>query len=44
VWEEKHDQLDNAVELSTSNLAQGAFHLTIISEGMQIKTEKFIKN
>jgi PKD repeat protein len=44
VLEEKHDQLDNAVELSTSNLAQGAFHLTIISEGMQIKTEKFIKN
>ncbi|MFT5183457.1 MAG: PKD repeat protein [Flavobacteriales bacterium] len=44
VLEEKQDYFDSAVNLSIGNLAQGAFHLTVITQGMQIKSEKFIKN
>lgn len=44
VVEEKREYFDSAINLPIGNLAQGAFHLTIITQGVQIKSEKFIKN
>ncbi|MCB0760670.1 MAG: PKD domain-containing protein [Flavobacteriales bacterium] len=44
VLEEKVQEFDQSYTLPTSHLAQGAFHLTVVTEGKQIKSEKFVKN
>ena len=45
VFEESRERLDSApVELDIHQLAQGVFHLKVISHEEVLRTEKFIKN